>query len=50
MSEYLKSFDETKCMSILIKKDHEMWEKYKICHKLSNNIKKEFDSESMCDN
>ena len=47
ISAYRKDFDETKYMSFLIKDDelleeyHEIWEKVK-------NIKKEFDSEPVC--
>ena len=42
---YKRDFNKTKCMSFLIK-DDELLEKYnKICEKVSNNIKKGFDSE-----
>ena len=45
MSAYRKHFDETKCLSFLIK-DDELLEKYNdIWEKVKNNIKKEFDSE-----
>ena len=45
MSAYRRDFDESKCMSFLIK-DNELLEKYnEICEKVKNSIKKEFDSE-----
>ena len=45
MSAYRRHFDETKCLSFLIK-DDELLEKYNdIWEKVKNNIKKEFDSE-----
>ena len=48
MSGYRTDFDETKYISLLIKCD-ELLEKYnKIWEKVRNNIKKEFDSESVC--
>ena len=44
MSVYRRDFDKTKCMSFLIK-DEKLLEKYnEICKKVSNIIKKEFDS------
>ena len=48
MSAYRREFDETKYMSFLIKND-ELSEKYnEIWEKVKNNIKKEFDSELVC--
>ena len=48
MSAYRKDFDETKCMSLLIK-DDELLEKYnEIWKSVKNIIKKEFDSEPVC--
>lgn len=45
LSVYTKSFNKAKCMSFLIKHD-ELLEKYnKMWDKLSNSIKKRFDSE-----
>ena len=45
ISGYRKDFDETKCMSFLIK-DDELLEKYnEIWEKVNKSIKKEFDSE-----
>lgn len=45
MSEYVKCFDETKYMSFLIIKDHELFEAcYKIWNRVSNLMRKEFDS------
>ena len=47
MSTYGKDFDETKYISILIK-DDELLEKYnEIWEKVKNNLKKEFDTESV---
>ena len=47
MSAYRRDFDETKYMSLLIK-DDELQEKYnEIWQKISNKIKKEFDSEPL---
>ena len=47
MSGYMKSFDEIKCMSFLMK-DDPLLEKYnKIWDKVSNSIKKGFDNESV---
>ena len=44
ISAYRREFDETKCMSFLIK-DDELSEKYnEIWEKVKNSIKKEFDS------
>ena len=44
MSAYRRDFDETKFMSFLIK-DENFFEKYnEIWGKVSNNIKKQFDS------
>ena len=49
MSAYRKDFDDTKCMSFLIK-DDELLEKYnEIWKKVKNIIKKEFvNSEPVC--
>ena len=45
MSAYRRNFDETKCISFLIK-DDELLKKYnEICEKVKNSIKEEFDSE-----
>ena len=45
MSAYRRDFDETKYISFLIK-DDKLLEKYnEICDKVSNSIKKGFDSE-----
>ena len=42
MSAYRRDFDETKCMSFLIK-DNELLEKYnEIWRKVKNSLKKEF--------
>ena len=47
MIAYRRDFDETKCMSFLIK-HYELMEKYtKIWDKVSKVIKKRFDSESV---
>ena len=47
MSQYRRDFDETKCISFLIK-DDELLEKYnKILDKVSNSMKKTFDSEPL---
>ena len=47
MSAYIKVFDQTKCMSFLIKDDH-LLEKYKKnWEKVKNSLKKEFDSKSV---
>ena len=44
LSAYRTNFDKTKCMYFLIK-DEKLLEKYnEICKKVSNIIKKEFDS------
>ena len=46
MSTYRKDFDETKYMSLLIKDDDELFEKYiEIWEKVKHSITKEFDSE-----
>ena len=46
MSTYRKDFDETKYMSLLIKDDDELFEKYiEIREKVKHSITKEFDSE-----
>ena len=48
MSAYRRDFDETKNMSFLLK-DDELLEKYnEIWEKVKNSIKKEFDSEPVC--
>ena len=47
MSAYRKDFDETICISLLIK-DDELLEKYNEIWKKVKNIKKEFDSEPVC--
>ena len=48
MSAYRRDFDETKCMSFLIK-DNELLEKYnEIWRKVKNSLKKEFESEPVC--
>ena len=48
MSAYRRDFDETKYMSFLTKND-ELLEKYnEIWDKVSNTIKKGFDSEPLC--
>ena len=48
MSTYRRDFDETKYMSFLIRGD-ELLEKYNgIWEKVKNSIKKEFDSEPVC--
>ena len=48
MSAYRKDSDEPKCMSFLIK-DEELLEKYnEIWKKVKNIIKREFDSEPVC--
>ena len=48
MSAYRKDFDETKCMSFLIK-DDELLEKYnEIWETVKNSINKEVDSEPVC--
>ena len=45
MSAYRRDLDETKYMSFLVK-DNQLLEKYnEIWEKVSNSIKKEFDSE-----
>ena len=47
MSSYRSDFDKTKCVPFLIK-DEKLLEKYnKIWKKVSNIIKKEFDSNSV---
>ena len=44
MTAYRRDFDETKCISFLIKED-ELLEKYdEIWEKVKNSLKKEFDS------
>ena len=48
MSAYRRDFDKTKCMPFLIK-DEKLLEKYnEIWKKVSNIIKKEFDSNPAC--
>ena len=48
MSACRKDFDDTKCMSFL-SKDDELLEKYnKVWEKVKYSIKKEFDSEPVC--
>ena len=48
MSAYRRDFDETKYMSFLIR-DDELLEKYNgVWEKVKNSIKKEFDSEPVC--
>ena len=44
MSAYRKDFDETKYVSFLIKDDKLLEKCYEIWEKVSNAIKKEFDS------
>ena len=47
MSAYRRDFDKTKCMSFSIK-DNKLFEKYNdIWKKVSNIIKKEFDSKTV---
>ena len=48
MRAYRKDFDEIKYISFLTK-DDELLEKYnEICEKVINSLKKEFDSEPVC--
>ena len=47
MVGYAKHFDETKCMSFLIKDDELLKKYHKIWDKVSNNNKKGFDSEQV---
>ena len=47
MVGYAKHFDETKCMSFLIKDDELLKKYHKIWDKVSNNNKKGLDSEQM---
>ena len=48
MSVYIRDFDETEYMSFL-RKDDELLQKYnEIWEKVSNNIKKYFDSDPVC--
>ena len=44
MIQYVKRFAETKCMSFLIKDNDFLKRYYKIWNKVSNSIKKGFDS------
>ena len=48
-SGYVKSYHgKLKCIYFLIKDDELLKECIDICNKVSNNIKKEFDSKSVC--
>ena len=47
MGAYAKSLNEAKHMSFLIKDDELQMKENKICDKLSNNMKKEFDSKPL---
>ena len=47
MGAYAKSLNEAKRMPFLIKDDKLQMKENKICDKLSNNMKKEFDSKPL---
>ena len=47
MSAYRRDFDKTKYMSFFMKDDELLEKYYEIWEKVRNNIKKEFDSESV---